>query len=61
VLVFRDGQPLRLLQGDDRIDLDEVLPGFELTVRAMFDALAPDWLDDEEEAASQDAREAPAP
>lgn len=49
VLVFRPGQLLTLLQGDDRIDLDDVLPGFELTVRAMFDALAPDWLDDEDE------------
>lgn len=47
VLVFRDGQPLQLLQGDDRINLDDVLPGFEHTVRAMFDALAPEWLDDE--------------
>jgi len=47
VLAFRAGQPLRHLQGDDRIDLDDVLPGFELTVGAMFDALAPDWLDDE--------------
>jgi len=47
VLVFRAGQPLRHIQGDDRIDLDDVLPGFELTVGAMFDALAPDWLDDE--------------
>lgn len=47
VLVFRPGQPLLLLQGDDRIDLDDVLPGFELTVGAMFDGLAPDWLDGE--------------
>jgi Uma2 family endonuclease len=47
VLVFRDRQPLQLLQGDDRINLDDVLPGFELTVRAMFNALAPAWLDDE--------------
>lgn len=49
VLVFRPGEPLTPLQGDDRIGLDDVLPGFELTVRAMFDALAPDWLDDEDE------------
>ena len=47
VLVFRPGQPLLLLQADDRIVLDDVLPGFELTVSGMFDALAPDWLDDE--------------
>lgn len=48
VLVFRAGQPLLLLQGDDRIDLDDVLPGFDLTVAAMFDALAPDWLDEDD-------------
>jgi hypothetical protein len=35
-----------LLQGDDRIVLDDLLPGFDLTVQAMFDALAPDWLDE---------------
>lgn len=44
VLVFRPGQPLRLLQGADRIDLDDVLPGFDLTVQGMFDALVPDWV-----------------
>lgn len=27
------------LRGDDRIDLDAVLPGFELTVRELFDML----------------------
>lgn len=50
VLVFKPDRPPLLLQGDDRIDLDDVLPGFELSVHAMFDALAPDWLDDEGEA-----------
>ncbi len=49
VLVFRPRQPLLLLQGDDRIDLDDVLPGFEQTVNAMFDAVAPDWLDEDAE------------
>ena len=44
VLVFRPGQPLRLLQGADWIDLDDVLPGFDLTVQGMFDALVPDWV-----------------
>ena len=27
------------LRGDDRVDLDSVLPGFELTPRALFDTL----------------------
>jgi len=44
VYAIRPGQPLRILQGDDRIDLDDVLPGFELTVRALFDSIMPDWL-----------------
>ena len=30
---------LTTLRGDDRIDLNGVLPGFELTVRALFDTL----------------------
>jgi Uma2 family endonuclease len=41
---LRPGQPLRVLQGDDRIDLDDVLPGLDLTVRALFDSIVPDWL-----------------
>jgi len=41
VLVFRPGQPLRVLQGDDRIDVDDVLPGVSLTVRGLFDAIVP--------------------
>lgn len=45
VFVFRRDQPLQVLQEDDRIVLDEVLPEFDLTVRGMFDAVAPDWLD----------------
>jgi Uma2 family endonuclease len=44
VMVFRPGQPLLVLQGDDRIDLDELLPGFDLTVRAMFQESAPAWF-----------------
>ena len=44
ILEFRPGRPVRVLQGDDRIELDEVLPGFELTVRQLFDALVPPWL-----------------
>lgn len=44
VLVFRLDQPLRVLRGDDRIDLDDVLPGFDLTVRRMFEESAPAWF-----------------
>jgi Uma2 family endonuclease len=44
VLVFRPGEPLQLLQTDEQIDLDPILPEFDLTVRGMFDALTPDWL-----------------
>lgn len=39
VLVFRAGQTPQALHGDDRIDLDEVLPGFDLTVQELFDSL----------------------
>jgi Uma2 family endonuclease len=45
VLGYRPEQPLQVLQGDDRIALDDLLPDFNLTVQGMFDALAPDWLD----------------
>jgi Uma2 family endonuclease len=47
IYAIRPGQPLRVLRGDDRIDLDDVLPGFELTVQALFDSIVPDWLVDE--------------
>lgn len=47
VYAIRPGQPLRVLRGDDRIDLDDVLPGFDLTVRALFDSIVPPWLVDE--------------
>jgi Uma2 family endonuclease len=59
VLVFRAGQSLLVLQGDDRIDLDDVLPGFDLTVGAMFDALGPDWLDEDDEGASPTESDSP--
>ncbi len=36
VLRFRPGEPPVTLRGDDQIDLAPVLPGFELTVRALF-------------------------
>jgi Uma2 family endonuclease len=44
IYVIRPGQPLRVLRGDDRIDLDDVLPGIELTVRTLFQSVVPDWL-----------------
>ena len=44
VLAFRPGQAPRMHQGDDCIDLEEVLPGFNLTVREMFEAVAPAWF-----------------
>ena len=43
VFAFRPGAPLRALGGNDRIDLDDVLPGFELTVAGLFDLLVPPW------------------
>jgi len=43
-LVFRSGPSMLVLQGDDRIDLDDVLPGFDLTVRRVFDSIAPEWM-----------------
>ncbi|MBA2447513.1 MAG: Uma2 family endonuclease [Chloroflexi bacterium] len=39
VVVLRAGGSIATLRGEDRIDLDAVLPGFELTVRALFDTL----------------------
>lgn len=47
VFLFRKDQPLLVLQGDDRIDLDDLLPGFEMTVRALFESANWSWLDDE--------------
>jgi hypothetical protein len=49
VFAFRPDQPLPVLQGEDRIDLDDVLPGFELTVRQLFEAVNWSWLDEEPE------------
>ena len=56
IYAIRPGQPLRVLQGDDRIDLDDVLPGFDLTVRALFDSIVPSWLVEDAEPAGDDAR-----
>lgn len=39
VRAFRPGRPEQLLRGSDRVDLDDVLPGFELTVEQLFGAL----------------------
>ena len=36
---FRPGVDAQLLRGSDSIDLAEVLPGFELTVDRLFEAL----------------------
>lgn len=55
VLTFRPDQPLRILQGQDRIDLDDVLPGFELTVRGLFDATASEFLDEDESQTVEEA------
>ena len=45
ILAFRPGQPVRVLQGDDRIDVDDVLPGVTLTVRELFDGIMPKWVE----------------
>jgi Uma2 family endonuclease len=39
VLLFRSQATPRVIRGTDRIDLDPVLPGFELTTAELFDAL----------------------
>lgn len=39
VLLFRPGQPPLALQGSERVALDDVLPGLELTVQELFDSL----------------------
>ena len=41
VRLFRPDAELRVLRGADRIDLDAVLPGFELTVNDLFAMLYP--------------------
>ena len=41
VRLFRPDAELRMLRGADRIDLDAVLPGFELTVNDLFAMLYP--------------------
>jgi Uma2 family endonuclease len=39
IVAFRHGQEPRVLRGPDRIDLDEVLPGFGLTAGELFNSL----------------------
>lgn len=39
VMVFRPGAPPEVVQGEERIDLDEILPGFELTAGQLFGSL----------------------
>ena len=39
VILMRADASVTTLHGEDRIDLDAVLPGFGLTVRALFDTL----------------------
>jgi Uma2 family endonuclease len=41
---IRPSEPLRVLRGDDPIDLEPVLPDFSMTVRALFDSMVDDWL-----------------
>ena len=50
VIVIRQGQPTQVLRDDDRIDLSDVLPAFEMTVDELFASVVPDWLFDDEEA-----------
>jgi Uma2 family endonuclease len=47
VLDFRPGVQMRALQGSDRIELDEILPGFELTVDELFRLIVPPWIKQE--------------
>ena len=46
VFVLRQGETLALLKGDSRVKLDDVLPGFELTVHQLFAAVNWSWLDE---------------
>jgi Uma2 family endonuclease len=46
VIVIRPGQPTQVLRGEDRIDLSDVLPDFEMTVEELFASVVPDWLFD---------------
>ena len=39
ILAFRPGRPPLAVRGDYAIPLDDLLPGFEVTVRQVFDTL----------------------
>ncbi|TAK25420.1 MAG: Uma2 family endonuclease [Chloroflexota bacterium] len=39
VLVFRPGRPVQVVRSDERVELEDVLPGFSLTARRLFAAL----------------------
>jgi Uma2 family endonuclease len=49
IFVIRPDQPLSVLRGDDPIDLDDVLPGLELTVNELFASVVDDWLIESDE------------
>jgi Uma2 family endonuclease len=53
VFEFRQEQRLRVLRGDDRLELEDILPGFLITAREIFDAVDWSWLDEEPEDAAQ--------
>jgi hypothetical protein len=44
---------LKVLRGDDRLDLEDMLPGFLVTARELFDAVDWSWLDEEPEGDAQ--------
>lgn len=46
VLILRPGETLVLLKGSSRINLDDVLPGIQLTVEELFQAVNWGWLDE---------------
>ena len=53
----RPGEPQRVLRGDDQIDLEPVLPGFDLTAQALFDSIVNSWLVEEAPDEQQPAAE----
>jgi Uma2 family endonuclease len=60
VMLLRTDRSPDIYQADDLIQLTDVLPGFDVTVRAMFEAVAPEWFaqaKDDEDAASDASAE----